>query len=158
MHSMLAYSYIYIYRVCLNCCWQHFSRDAAGAIFSRVMSKQQIQTIRCLIYIKMCLETILYFLEFFYYLLRWFESCCFFMVQNFNKNSDFQTILINSKKILKNVKFISKHILIQIKHLTVRIGCLDFENQKIKSFVSEARNKHFEISQSLLLLSSGPIC
>ena len=28
-----------------------------------------------------------------------------FMVHNFNKNNDFQTILINSKKIPKNIKF-----------------------------------------------------
>ena len=51
-------------------------------------------------------DQILHFLEFFYYLLRWFESHFFLMVQNFNKNNDFQTILINSKKIQKkNVKF-----------------------------------------------------
>ena len=50
-------------------------------------------------------DQILHFLEFFYYLLRWFENRCFSVVQNFNKNNDFQTILINSKKIPKNVKF-----------------------------------------------------
>ena len=67
--------YIYIFRVRLICCWQHFCRRCCRPFFCFVMSKQQIQTVRCLIYIIIYLETKFYiFWNFFYYLLSWFEN------------------------------------------------------------------------------------
>ena len=57
---------IYIYRVRLICCRQHFCPRCCRPFFYFVMSKQQIQTVRCLIYIIIYLETKFYiFLNFF---------------------------------------------------------------------------------------------
>src|SRR5664279_1463792 len=70
-HPSFTHIYIYIY----------MRRDQVTtffelqqALFTFSKSKSSIQTVRCDLYNKMCLDQILHFLEFFYYLLIWVQN------------------------------------------------------------------------------------